>query len=230
MRRAALILLVLLAAPAVAAAKPPVIVELYTAQGCVSCSEANAFVGKLAERPGVLPLTFAVDYWDYLGWPDTFAKPEFARRQKAYVARMSVSEPYTPQVVVDGHAQAPGGQADKIEKLLRDAAKAPRDPPDMAFIGARRVDVGSGRAPRGGAEVWLVRYDPRERDVEVKRGDNRGQVIPHRNVVRQIARLGLWKGRATAYRLPAATEEGLATVVLVQAAGGRMLAAAQPKT
>jgi hypothetical protein len=98
----------------------------------------------------------------------------------------------------------------------------------LQFIGARRVDVGSGRAPRGGAEVWLVRYDPRERDVEVTRGDNRGQTIPHKNVVRQIARLGVWKGRPTAYRLPSAPEEGLSTVVLVQVPGGRMLAVAQP--
>jgi len=230
MRRVALIFLVLLAAPAAAAPRPPVVVELYTAQGCASCGEANAFIGKLAERPGVLPLTFPVDYWDYLGWPDTFAKPEFAKRQKAYVANLAVSEPYTPQVVVDGRAQAAGLQSDKIEKLLRDAANTPRDPPDMQFVGARRVDVGYGRAPRGGAEVWLVRYDPRERDVEVKRGDNRGQTIAHKNVVRQIARLGLWKGKPTAYRLPPATEEGLSTVVLVQVAGGRMVAAGQPPT
>ena len=226
MRRAALLCLVLLAAPAVAAPKPPVVVELYTAQGCASCGEANALVGKLADRPGVLPLTFSVDYWDYLGWPDTFAKPEFAQRQKAYVANMSLSEPYTPQVVVDGQGQAPGLQTEKIEQLVRDAARTPHDPPDVAFIGPRRVDVGTGRPPKGGAEVWLIRYDPRERDVEVKRGDNKGQTIVHKNVVRQIARLGAWKGRPTAYRLPPSAEDGLATVLLVQGAkGGRLVTA-----
>jgi hypothetical protein len=93
MRWAALSFLLLLAAPAAAAAKPPVVVELYTAQGCASCGAANAFVAKLSERPGVLPLTFPVDYWDYLGWPDTFAKPEFAARQRAYVGPMSLREP-----------------------------------------------------------------------------------------------------------------------------------------
>jgi hypothetical protein len=228
MRRVALLVLTLLAVPAAAAPKPPVVVELFTAQGCASCSEANAIVGKLADRPGVLPLTYSVDYWDYLGWPDTFAKPEFGRRQKAYVAHMALSEPYTPQVVVDGQSEAPGLQTEKIDRLVRQAARAPRNPPDVAFIGARRVDVGSGRPPRGGAEVWLVRYDPRERDVEVRSGDNKGKVIPHRNVVREIARLGAWKGRPTAYRLPAPTEEGLATLLLVQAAkGGRMIAAAK---
>jgi hypothetical protein len=230
MRWAALSLMLLLAAPAAAAAKPPVVVELYTAQGCASCGAANAFVAKLAERPGVLPLTFPVDYWDYLGWPDTFARPEFAARQRAYVGPMSLREPYTPQVVVDGHTQAAGQQTGRIEALVRDAQKTFRDPPEIRFLTARRVDVGFGKAPRGGADVWLVRYDPRERDVEVKSGDNRGQTIVHRNVVRQVARLGGWRGRPVAYRLPPAPEEGLASVLMVQVPhGGRILAVAQPE-
>jgi len=225
MRKAALFCLLLWATPLAAAAKTPVVVELFTAQGCASCGEANAYVGKLAQRDGVLPLTFSVDYWNYLGWTDTFAKPEFTERQKAYVERLDLREPYTPQVVIDGHAQAGGLQTEKVERLIGQAEKADRDPPDMAFIGPRRVDVGSGRVPRGGAEVWLVRYDPRERDVVVKKGDNRGQTVSHHNVVREIKRLGPWRGRPTAYRLPPSAEDGLETVVLVQGAnGGRIIA------
>lgn len=226
MPKAALLSLLLCAMPVAATARPPVVVELFTAQGCASCGEANAFLGKLAQRDGVLALTFPVDYWDYLGWSDTFAKPEFTARQKAYVARLDLREPYTPQVVVDGRAQAGGLQTEKVDRLLAQAAKADSDPPDMAFLGPRRVDVGSGRSPRGGAEVWMVRYDPREHDVVVKKGDNRGQTVAHRNVVREMKRLGTWRGRPTAYRLPAPTEEGLVTAVLVQAGeGGRILAA-----
>lgn len=225
MRKAALFCLLLAFAPAVAAAKPPVVVELYTAQGCASCGEANLYLGKLAERSGVLALTFPVDYWDYLGWSDTFAKPEFADRQKAYVAKLSLREPYTPQVVIDGRTQAGGRDTEKVDRLLAEAAKAFRDPPDMAFIGDRRVDVGSGKVPRGGAEVWLVRYDTRDHEVTVRKGDNRGQTVAHKNVVREIKRLGAWRGRPTAYRLPEPSEEGLATAVLVQApSGGRVLA------
>jgi len=229
MRKAALLCLTLIASPGLAmAAKPPVVVELYTAQGCASCGEANSYVGKLAERPGVLALTFPVDYWDYLGWPDTFAKPEFAERQKAYVSRLSLREPYTPQVVVDGRAQAGGLQTEKVDKLVAQASKSARAAPDMAFIGARRVDVGSGVVPRGGAEVWLVRYDPRQQEVVVRKGDNRGQTVEHKNVVREIKRLGEWRGRPTAYRLPPPTEDGLVTAVLVQGPeGGRILAAAR---
>jgi len=231
MRKAALFSLIVLALPPAAAAKPPVVVELYTAQGCASCGEANAYVAKLAERKDVLALTFPVDYWDYLGWADTFAKPEFADRQKAYVARLALREPYTPQVVVDGRAEAAGLKTDRVEKLLTDAEKSPRDPPDIRFIGPRRVDVGSGRAPKGGGEVWLVRYDPREQDVAVKSGDNRGQTIEHKNVVREVKRLGAWRGRPTAFRLPTTSDEGLKTVVIVQAGrGGRVIGVAQPKS
>jgi hypothetical protein len=229
MRKAALISLIWLALPGfAAAAEPPVVVELFTAQGCQSCTAANEFVGKLAARPGVLPLTFSVDYWDYTGWTDTFAKAEFAERQRAYVQTLGLDEPYTPQVVVDGRAQAPGVQAERVERLIRDAERAPRDPPDTAFIGERRVDVGSGRPPKGGAEVWLIRFDPRERTVEVKAGDNRGKTVSHRNLVREVHRLGAWRGRPTAYRMPKASEEALETLLIVQAAsGGRIVAAAQ---
>jgi hypothetical protein len=229
MRKAALFCLILWAAPLAAVAKTPVVVELFTAQGCASCSEANANLGKLAKREGLLALTFAVDYWDYLGWPDTFARPEFTARQKAYVDRLELREPYTPQVVVDGRAQAGGLQTEKVDRLIAVAEGAPRDPPDVAFIGERRVDVGSGRVPRGGAEVWLVRYDPREHDVVVKKGDNRGKTVVHRNVVRELTRLGAWRGRPTAYRLPASEEEGLVTAILLQGVGGGRILAAKIK-
>jgi hypothetical protein len=230
MRKAALLTLLLAAGPMVAAAAPPqpVVVELYTAQGCASCGEANAHVGALAEEPGVLALTFPVDYWDYLGWADTFARPAFADRQKAYVARLGLREPYTPQVIIDGRTQAPGLQVEKIEKLMHEAAAAPHNAPDVAFIGATRVDVGAGRPPHGGAEVWLVRYDPRTQEVAVRKGENRGQTISHRNVVRELRRLGAWRGKPTAYRVPKAAEEGLETVLLVQAVnGGRILGVAR---
>ena len=229
MRTAALFSLALLALPFSAVARPPVVLELYTAQGCASCGEANAHVAKLAEKPGVLALTFSVGYWDYLGWADTFAKPEFADRQKAYVAKLALREPYTPQVVVDGAAQASGAKADKVDKLVADAAKARRDPPQVRFSGAR-VYVGSAHAPKGGGEVWLVRYDPREQDVTVKSGDNKGQTLVQKNVVRELTRLGAWRGKPVAYRLPAAAEDGLKSVVLIQAGrGGRIVAAGVPK-
>lgn len=228
MRKAALFSLILLASPLAAHARPPVLVELFTAQGCQSCGEANTYVAKLADKPGLLVLTLPVPYWDYLGWPDTFAKPEFAERQKAYMAKFGLREPYTPQVVVDGHAQTAGVRTERVDKLVADAERLLTTAPDMQFINARRVDVGSGRVPRGGADVWLVRYDPRAQEVNVRSGDNRGQTLIQRNVVREIAHLGAWRGRPTAYRVPATEEDGLKTVVVVQGAkGGRIIGVAE---
>lgn len=210
--------------PAAWAQKPPVVVELFTAQGCSSCGKANQLAADLAKDDGVLALTYSVDYWDYLGWKDTFAKPAFAERQRAYAKKFALRDVPTPQMVVSGRVQASGTKAEAIEDLIKTAARAPSNAPDMEFVGKTRVAVGSGPAPRGGGEVWLVRYDPREQDIAVKRGDNKGQTLVHRNVVRELVRLGPWAGRPKLYRLPTATDADLETVILLQGAkGGRIL-------
>ena len=222
MKRAAFLLLICagwLAAGA-AFARTPVVVELFTAQGCSSCGAANTLIGRLAERPGVMALIWPVDYWDYLGWKDTFAKSEFTARQRAYDKRFGLRDVYTPQVIVNGATQASGDKTEAVEALIRAARRAPAIPPQMKMRVDGRVAVGSGRAPHGGGEVWLIRFDPREQDVEVKEGDNRGKTVTHRNVVRQVARLGAWTGRPAVFRFPEAPEDGLTTLVLVQTPRG----------
>ena len=233
MRKAALSLLALALSgvfvPAAWAAqgarvKPPVVVELFTAQGCSSCGKANQLAADLSKQDGVLALTYSVDYWDYLGWKDTFAKPVFAERQRAYAKKFALRDVPTPQMVVGGRVQASGTKAEAVEDLVKSAARAPSNAPDMQFIGKNRVAIGSASAPRGGGEVWLVRYDPREQDIAVKRGDNKGQTLVHRNVVRELVKLGPWAGRPKLYRLPEAADADLETVILVQGAkGGRIL-------
>jgi hypothetical protein len=214
------------------AAKPPVVVELFTAQGCSSCGKANQVVADLADEKGVLALTYSVDYWDYLGWSDTFAKPAFASRQRAYAHRFSLRDVPTPQVVISGREQASGAKAEAVETLVKAAAKAPANAPDMEFVGdGGRVAIGSGPAPRGGAEVWLVRYDPRQQDIAVKRGDNRGQTLIYRNVVRELTRLGPWSGQPKLYRLTASSDEALKTVIILQGAkGGRVIGVLQDES
>lgn len=228
--RGALFACLLMLAPAATQAAPrsPVIVELYTAQGCASCTGAGAAMEGLATRRDVLPLTFSVDYWDYLGWTDTLARPEFVTRQKAYVARFDLGDPYTPQAVVGGRGQAGALDAERLDALIARAAQAPAGP--RINLSAAKASVAPGKAPQGGAEVWMVRYDPKPRNVQVRRGDNRGQTVLAVNAVRELRRLGSWRGRGLTWRLPAATEPGLATVVIVQSPkGGRILAAAHSR-
>ena len=233
MRTAALSFLVLAAAMLTggdAAARRPVVVELFTAQGCSSCAPANLLINTLADQPDVIALTYGVDYWDYLGWEDTFARPEFAQRQRDYIRRLSLRDVFTPQVVVNGRAQAAGVRPAAVERLVTDAGREPGwNPPQVRLVGANRVAVGSGPRPVGGAEVWLVRFDPRQQTVEIRQGDNRGQTVTQRNVVRQAQRLGTWTGRPVLLRAPAAPGEGLRTLVLVQSnRDGRILAAYLP--
>ncbi len=219
-----LVALWLWCSPAAGWARAPVVVELYTAQGCSSCDKADELIARLADRPGVLALTWPVDYWDYLGWKDTFAQPSFAERQRLFDRRLGVRDVYTPQVIVGGAHQAPGADADAVETLIRQARHGRPAAPDIGFLPSGRIAVGSGPRPRGGGEVWLIRFEPRRADVEVKSGENRGRTVVQSNIVRQAVRLGSWYGKPVNLAAPQPSEQGLATAILVQARDGRILA------
>jgi hypothetical protein len=207
---------------AMAGASRPVVVELFTSQGCSSCPPANANLAALSDRPGVLALSFGVTYWDYLGWKDTFARPEFTARQETYERPLGHEGAFTPQIVVNGQADVVGNELPPLESLIGRQARS--DGPALQ-VSAGTVTIGAGTAPGRGADVWLVRYDPRLVDVPVRRGENGGRTLPHKNVVHQLARIGQWTGAAASFALPPAGE--LRTAVLVQApGGGRILAAA----
>lgn len=202
----------------------PVVVELFTAQGCAGCPEANTRVEALAERPGVIALTYSVDYWDYLGWADTFARPEFAQRQRAYRRPLKLRAVGTPQVVIDGRRQVPGAQEEALKAAVEEEAARRVFPPEIEFRETGdRVGVGSGRAPTGGAEVVAVIYKPGLQTVEIERGDNRGQTVRQVNVVRAVRSLGRWTGRPALYDLPAGVGDDEAVAVLVQARGDRRI-------
>lgn len=196
----------------------PVVVELFTAQGCSACPDANALIERLDEKPGVVALTVPVDYWDYLGWADTLAKPEFSARQRDYAARLKLKEVYTPEVVIDGRHEAPAVDMGEVDELIADAARARRNMKPVLLVmnrAATRLTVGEGKAPAGGAELFLVRYDPQRREVKVRSGENRGVTVAQKNVVRELVRLGSWTGKTKHFTLPEAPR-GLKTVVLLQ--------------
>lgn len=198
----------------------PVLVELFTAQGCEGCPQADLMLGELAKKKGVTALTFSVDIWDYTGWVDTFAMPEFTARQKAYVQRLKLREVYTPEIVVDGAAEAAGNEREAVDTLLTKAARAKVRPVAVALAKDEdRVSIGSGRTD-GPADVWLIRYAPKPPPVKVRAGDNRGKSVIATNVVRELVKLGAWRGRALRFDLPDPTTEGLKTMVVVQKSRG----------
>jgi hypothetical protein len=199
----------------------PVVVELFTAQGCAACPQANQMLAEIAERRGVVALTFPVDYWDYLGWRDTFAMPDFTARQRAYLGRLKLKDLYTPEVVVAGRREAPAVDMDRVEALIEnEQAQRRRGPPITVSRHGQRVTVGAGQKLVRTADVWLVRYDPMRRTVRVRSGENAGKSIVHVNVVRELTRLGGWNARARNYTVEKAEEPGLKAVVIVQGANG----------
>ena len=201
----------------------PVVVELFTAQGCGGCVDANATVERAAAGPGVIALTYGVDYWDYLGWPDTFAQPEFGARQRAYRVALHQRGVSTPQVVIDGRRQVSGARGLELEAAIVQEASRQVWPPEIEFRETGdRVGVGSGRAPAGGAEVVAVTYTPGVQTVEVREGENRGRTVRHVNVVRDVTRLGEWRGRPVLYALPR-TSSGDAVAVLIQGKADRRI-------
>ena len=205
---------------------PPVVVELFTAQGCGACPEANVAVEALAGEPGVIALTYPVDYWDYLGWADTLARPEFTRRQQDYRQALHLRDVYTPQVVVDGEHQISGADAEALRRMVQTAAEASQAAPPVTFRDSDRVGVGAGRAPTGGAEVLAVSYRPGAVATRVRQGENQGQTVRQANVVSRVVSLGSWTGRASAFELPSDQAAGEAVVVLVQARRDRRILAA----
>lgn len=216
----------LLSAPALAQpAAPLTVVELFQSQGCSSCPPANANVNALiASRPDVLALSYAVTYWDQLGWKDRFATPANTQRQWDYAKGLRHDQVWTPQVIVNGRADITGTKAAPLGALL---AATPRVAGPALSVADGSVTVGVGGVQRAPADVWLVRYDPRTQEVAVKAGENGGRTLPHRNIVRELTRLGRWSGTAASFKLPPAPA-GLATAILVQTPrGGPILAAAR---
>jgi len=214
-RRLALALTALGAVSVHAADKPPVVVELYQSQGCSSCPPADLNVNALADRPDVLALSFAVTYWDQLGWKDTFAKPAYTQRQWDYAHAGKRGEVATPQVVINGKGDLVGNNRAQLDTAI---AKAAPLPGPTVSIANGKVQIGAGAAAN--ADVWLVRYDPRTLQVPIARGENGGKTIAHRNIVRDLTRLGAWTGQPTTFAIPDWKDSPVKTAILVQAKGG----------
>jgi hypothetical protein len=202
----------------------PTVVELYQSQGCSSCPPAIANINAIAGRRDVLALTFAVTYWDQLGWKDTFAQPKFTDRQWAFAHALGRGNVATPQTIVNGRVVTNGGDRAELIAAIRAADRGASGPAISASGG--KVAIGRGTATRL-ATVWLVRYDPRPLDVPIRAGENGGRTITHRNVVRSLTNIGQWNGQPATVSVPAA-QPRLRSAVLVQSGtGGPIIAAAR---
>ncbi|NKB52285.1 MAG: DUF1223 domain-containing protein [Rhizobiaceae bacterium] len=178
---------------AAAADQLKAVVELFTSQGCSSCPAADKILADYAKQKDVLALSFHVDYWNYLGWKDTFSKGEFTDRQQRYAASFRRRGVYTPQAVVNGRDHAVGSRRRDIEALIDGYAD---DGKSMVISVNTKRDKEKIRvttnAESGDATLWVVYFD-KQRRVKIERGENRGRTITYHNVVRDVSMLGMMK-------------------------------------
>lgn len=218
------------AAPAQAGApEPPVVVELFTSQGCSSCPPADRLAGELRRREGVIVLSFHVDYWDYIGWKDPFALTISGDRQRAYTAELGKPYLYTPQMVVGGEIDVNGTDRQGIESAIRMLRKKGAMVADVTLTrtppGGIRIEVQPRRDWQGSASVWLARFDD-QNVTQIQRGENAGRTLTYHQTVREFRRLGPWRGAALVQEIAAADlvaggvgQDGCAVLVQTDAAG-----------
>lgn len=206
------------------AAERPVVVELFTSQGCSSCPPANAYLNEMSRgRRDVLALAFHVTYWDRLGWKDPFSLAAATDRQAVYGRRFGDGS-YTPEIVVDGAAGMVGSDRDAVEPAIENAK---RNGPTAAAVNVTRngeqvaIEVSAGT---GSGRILLIGFD-HEHTTAIGRGENSGRTLTEANVVRSIRSVGQWSGAAL--RLNERFPEGKDVAVVLQASDGRIIGASR---
>lgn len=230
MRLAGSLIAGLLLLPAAVAAQgaTPVVLELYTSQGCSSCPPADALLTELAAEPGVIALALHVDYWDYLGWKDGFARPAHSDRQRAYARAARTRTIFTPEMIVQGEERLRGHDAERIQKEIARQQQRPA----AATIGLERdgddlsVHLAPTGAPVGPAEVYLVRFLPSE-EVAIGAGENAGHNVTYTNVVTDWQTIGHWDGETPLDLRAEAVGDQPAAVIVQRSRMGPVLTAAE---
>ncbi len=205
------------------AARRPVVVELFTSQGCSSCPPADALVAEMARtRRDLLPLTFHVTYWNSLGWQDPFSFAAATERQRRYVALSVSPDVYTPAMIVDGRFDAVGSDPAAVATTLARATEQEQTAASVDIVrdaGRLTINLGAGN---GHGTVLLLGYD-RQHQTRVGRGENGGRTLLEANIVRSMVVTGIWTGSPA--HLQAAMPAGEEVAVIVQADDGHILGA-----
>jgi hypothetical protein len=216
-----------------AGAEPRAVVELFTSQGCSSCPPADRLLGELAQDPSLIAMSLPIDYWDYIGWKDTLAKPRHTARQRFYARTRGDGDVFTPQVVVNGVTHAVGNDKAAIEQAIAESQREGAVlslPVKLAVAdGKLNVAIAAG-ADKASGEVWLCALGSAV-PVAITRGENTGHTVTYHNVVRRWVKLGDWTGAARTFSVPLtelASADAAAVIVQAGTADrpGAMLGAA----
>jgi hypothetical protein len=222
MRRRSVILggLAACVAPAASAASRPVVLELFTSQGCSSCPPADALLGNLAGQGDVIALAWHVDYWNGRGWRDPFASRDWTTRQRGYAASLR-TEVYTPALVVNGRTMVIGSDQRAVRAAMAAAASLPV--PVALHRSGDAVTIEAGSIPDD-AVLSMVLYDPAVATT-VRAGENAGRLLREFNVVRKMRRIERFRDRVAVAGIPPDQQ----AVLLVQDAELRVIGAADTR-
>lgn len=196
----------------------PVVVELFTSQGCSACPPADALLADMARRDDVIALALHVDYWDYLGWEDPFAQPAYTARQKAYARAAGERTIYTPQMIVGGADALVGPRAADLAVLIAHHAAIPGQVSVRLHSkdGKIVIDLRADPPLTNPAVIQIVRYAPSTR-VEIVRGENAGRELDYANVVTAWHAVSDWDGLGP-ISLTATLDGNEPAVLIVQSA------------
>jgi hypothetical protein len=208
------------------------VLELFTSQGCSSCPPADRLFKDLSARPGLVALSFNVDYWDYLGWKDTLAKRDYSERQRTYARLRGDGAVYTPQIVVNGLGHAIGSMPGQIKNVIASTEKkleSRRVPLTVSSAaGTFTITIGNSDHPPAKAATLLLASVRPKVTVKIRHGENRGRTLSYYNVVANLSVIGMWSGQKKTIELPRRkiiTTKNMRCAVLVQADDGAMIAA-----
>ena len=207
----------------------PVVVELFTSQGCSSCPPADALLKQLAQRPEVIALALHVDYWDYIGWRDFFASPANTNRQKGYAQVGGRRMIYTPQMIVMGQQDVSGSDAMGLADAISAYQARPRPVALELQRQAGRLTVSvapRGTLPDGPVVIQIVRYTALE-TVDITRGELAGHQIDYANIVNDFQQVAIWDGQQADVFTVEYDGTQPAAVLVQQGPFGAVLAAAQ---
>lgn len=196
---------------------PKAVLELFTSQGCSSCPQADALLEQLSKRPDIIALAYHVDYWDYIGWPDTFGAEANSDRQRDYAQSWGSSRIFTPQMVVNGTSGVVASRQKEVDSALS-AAKL--DLPITLTNADDMLEVSiGGESQAGEAVVWLITFLDRA-NVEIQRGENQGKTVAYTQIVTGRQAVGMWEpGTGAHLKLPLSevlTEKSNGAVIMVQ--------------
>ena len=224
------VLAVFIVPAAAAQTENPVVVELFTSQGCPACPAAQEYLVELARRSDVIALEYHIDYYDYGGWKDPFGSADFTRRWRIYARLLGARYEYTPFMVVAGAEHEIGSERDKVERRIKGLRESGKAAPRLSLeiSGNRATITVEGAGPTGIYDLVVATYDKR-RSTKVMAGENRGQTQISAHVVRSFQRVAQWTGEPVklTVSLDGMAGDGGCAVLLQRAGGGPIIAAVE---